>query len=117
MLFGEPFYRDCKRILTQDGILISQFGMPFLYPELVQGARRRLALSFEDATFYIVAVPVFAGGYMAFGWASDNRSLRELPVETLAERLALSGIETRFYTPAFHRASFVLPRPIADLVD
>ena len=117
VLFGEPFYRDCKRILTQDGILISQFGMPFLYPELVRDARRRLALSFEDATFYIVAVPVFAGGYMAFGWACDSRSRREPPVETLAERLSLTGIETRFYTPAFHRAAFVLPRQIAALVD
>ena len=54
---------------------------------------------------------------MAFGWASDSRSLRELPVETLASRLAVTGIETRFYTPAFHRASFVLPRQIAGLLD
>ena len=117
VLFGEPFYRDCKRVLAPDGILISQFGMPFLYPEIVRDARRRLALCFEDATFYIVAVPVFAGGYMAFGWASDSRGLREQPVETLASRLALSGIETRFYTPAFHRAAFALPRPIAELLE
>jgi len=117
VLFSEAFYRDCKRILTPDGILISQFGMPFLYPEIVRDARRRLAGCFEDAAFYIVAVPVFAGGYMAFGWASDNRGLRELPVETLASRLSVTGIETRFYTPAFHRASFVLPRQIAELLD
>lgn len=117
VLFSEAFYRDCKRILTTDGILISQFGMPFLYPDAVRDALRRLALAFEDATFYIVAVPVFAGGYMAFGWACDNRSLREPPVESLAERLSLAGIETQFYSPAFHRAAFVLPRQIAALVD
>jgi spermidine synthase len=54
---------------------------------------------------------------MAFGWACDSRSLREPPVESLAERLSLAGIETRFYTPAFHRAAFVLPRQIAALLD
>ncbi len=117
VLFGEPFYRDCKRILAPGGIVVSQLGVPFLYPEAVRGARRRLARCFADVTFYIVAVPVFAGGYMAFGWASDDRGLRDLPAETLASRLKASGIETRFYTPAFHRASFVLPRPIAELLD
>lgn len=117
VLFGEPFYRDCKRILAPGGIVVSQLGVPFLYPEAVRGARRRLARCFADVTFYIVAVPVFAGGYMAFGWASDDRGLRDLPAETLAGRLAVTGIETRFYTPAFHRASFVLPRPIAELLD
>lgn len=117
VLFGEPFYRDCKRILAPGGILVSQLGVPFLYSEAVRGARRRLARCFADVTFYIVAVPVFAGGYMAFGWASDDRGLRDLPAETLAGRLAVTGIETRFYTPAFHRASFVLPRPIAELLD
>jgi spermidine synthase len=117
VLFGGPFYRDCRRILAPDGILVSQLGVPFLYPEAVRDAGRRLARCFADVTFYIVAVPVFAGGYMAFAWASDNPGLRDRPVETLAGRLAATGIETRFYTPAFHRASFVLPRPIARLLD
>lgn len=116
-LFGEPFYRDCRRILAPDGILVSQLGVPFLYPEAVREARRCLMRCFADVTFYIVAVPVFAGGYMAFAWASDTRGLRDLSAETLADRLAATGIETRFYTPAFHRASFVLPRPIAELLD
>lgn len=117
VLFGEPFYRECKRILAPGGILVGQFGVPFLYPESVRNARRRLARCFADASLYILCVPVFAGGYMAFGWASDDPGLRDLPEETLADRLARSGIGTRFYTPAFHRASFVLPRPIAELLD
>lgn len=117
VLFGEPFYRDCKRILAPGGILVSQLGVPFLYPEAVRQAGRRLARCFADVTFYIVTVPVFAGGYMAFAWASQDPGRRELPVETLSDRLAVAGIAPRFYTPAFHRASFVLPRPIAELLD
>ncbi len=117
VLFSAGFYADCKRILAPGGVLISQLGMPFLYPDAVRGAMARLAGCFADTTCYIVAVPVFAGGYMAFGWASDTPALRETPLETLAARYAAAGLETRFYTPAFHQAAFVLPRPIAALLD
>ncbi|MDX1423978.1 MAG: polyamine aminopropyltransferase [Kiloniellales bacterium] len=117
VLFREPFYRACHRILAPGGVLISQFGVPFLYPDAVRTAADGLARSFADASLYVVAVPVFVGGYMAFGWASDEPGLRALSEETLAERLAASGLEPRVYTPAFHRAAFVLPRPIAELLD
>ena len=116
VLFSESFYRDCKRLLTPGGVLISQLGMPFLYPEAVRGAHRRLAACFEDTTLYLAAVPVFAGGYMAFAWASDDPALRRLPTHELGERLSVTGLAPRFYTPAFHQAAFVLPRDIAGLL-
>ena len=37
-------------------------------------------------------------------------------MEILTERYLAVGLDTRFYTPAFHRAAFVLPRPIAALL-
>ena len=116
VLFSESFYADCKRIMAPGGVLISQFGMPSLYPEAVRGALRRLAGVFADVTCYLVAVPVFAGGYMAFGWASDTPELRQTPTEILGQRYAAAGLDTRFYTPDFHQAAFVLPKPIAALL-
>ncbi len=117
VLFGAPFYADCKRLLAPGGVLICQFGMPFLYPDAVRSALGRLKSCFADVTCYIVAVPVFAGGYMAFGWAGDAPALRETPVQLLAKRASVAGLETRFYTPAFHQAAFALPKPIAALLD
>ncbi|MEM7222994.1 MAG: polyamine aminopropyltransferase [Pseudomonadota bacterium] len=116
VLFTESFYADCKRRLNPGGIVISQLGMPFLYPEAVAKAGRNLKSVFADVTFYIVAVPVFAGGYMAFSWASDDPALRQVPEAKLAERHQALGLKTRFYTPAFHRAAFALPADIAALV-
>jgi spermidine synthase len=43
--------------------------------------------------------------------------LRQATVATLAERLAASGIATRYYTPEVHLASFALPRFILDIVE
>lgn len=116
VLFSEAFYGDCRRLLNPGGILITQFGVPFLYPEAVRGAFTRLAAGFADATLYIVTLPSFAGGYMAFGWASDDTGARQHTTETLTARYASAGLDTRAYTPAFHQAAFVLPRNIAALM-
>jgi len=110
VLFSTEFYADCRRRLRPGGVVITQNGTPFLYPQSLEGARARLAASFADVAFYIAAVPTFVGGYMAFGWAADDPALRAVAVETLAERLAAAGFEPRFYTPELHRAAFVLPR-------
>ena len=116
VLFTEAFYADCKRRLAPGGIVISQLGMPFLYPDAVAKAGRNLKSVFADVTYYIVAVPVFAGGYMAFSWASDDPDLRKVPAATLTQRQEAAGLKTRFYTPGFHQAAFALPATIAELV-
>ncbi len=116
VLFTEAFYANCKRRLSPGGLVISQLGMPFLYPEAVAKAGRNLKTVFADVTYYIVAVPVFAGGYMAFSWATDDRTLRDVPLAALEQRQAAVGLNPRFYTPGFHQAAFTLPATIAELV-
>ena len=117
VLFSDPFYADCKRLLGEDGVLITQFGMPSIYPEPTRAALGRLKRHFADVALYAVAVPSFAGGYMAFGWAGDRPDLRRISTETLANRYDAANLATSFYTVDFHRASFALPRPIAALLE
>ena len=116
VLFTERFYADCKRCLSDGGILVTQNGVPFLQAdELNQtlGFFRRL---FADATCYLATVPTYAGGPMAFGWATDDTSLRNLPLETLQARFSAAGIASRYYTPAVHLGAFALPPYIAETV-
>ena len=53
---------------------------------------------------------------MAFGWASDDRHLREVALKVLQRRLERSGIETRYYTPEVHLAAFALPPYILQMI-
>ena len=46
---------------------------------------------------------------MTFAWGSDDSTLRELDPGVLQRRFNDSGIRTRYYTPAVHRAAFALP--------
>ncbi len=114
-LFREPFYRDCKSCLSPGGILVTQNGVPFLQGEELSGTMACLRPLFADVSCYLATVPTYVGGPMAFGWGSDDVTLRRPSLEELRERLRQAGIETRYYTPEVHLAAFALPPYVAQL--
>ncbi len=116
VLFETPFYTSCRRCLAPGGILVTQNAVPFLQADVARDACARLKPLFADVTLYLAPVPSFIGGAMAFAWASDNADARRTPVETLSQRLAATGIETRYYTAEVHTAAFALPPYIAEVV-
>ena len=109
-LYTPAFYQGCRRVLNPGGVLVTQNGNAFLQTDEAVATAKLIAPMFEDAGFYVAAVPTYAGGCMAFGWATDDRSLRHVSVPELERRYAAAGLDTRFYCPAVHRAAFALPR-------
>ena len=116
-LFTEPFYRDCKACLNPGGILVTQNSIPFLQPEVIGEPIAALKRLFADATCYLAAVPSYFGGVMAFGWASDDAKVRQVPIDVLERRFAAAGIGAEYYSPEVHQAAFALPHHIARLID
>ncbi|UCH72857.1 MAG: polyamine aminopropyltransferase [Rhodospirillales bacterium] len=116
ILFTEPFYANVRRCLAEGGVIATQNGVPFLQSDELSSTLAAFRKLFRDATCYLATVPTYVGGPMAFGWASDDASLRRLPEGELERRFAAAGIETRYYTPAVHRAAFALPPYIEDMI-
>jgi len=116
VLFTAEFYADCKRCLTEGGIVVTQNGVPSLQGSEVTNSWNRLGKSFRDVWFYVAAVPTYQGGFMTLGWASDDPAKRRHDVATVEARWAPLGIETRYYTPAIHQACFALPKFVLDLL-
>jgi spermidine synthase len=116
-LFTDTFYADCRRILRPGGVIVTQNGVPFFQADELAATMRSFAGLFADATCYLAAVPTYVGGFMAFGWGTDDPSLRRVPLVTLEARFASAGLTTRYYTPEVHLASFALPRFIRDVVE
>ena len=114
VLFGERFYRGCKRCLTPSGILVTQNGVPFVQGQEV--INRRLTPHFADVGFFLATVPTYQGGQMAFGWATDEIAHRATLTQTIAERFQTANFETRYYTPEVHVAGFALPTYIKNLL-
>lgn len=117
VLFTDRFYQAAKNCMAQGGVLVTQNGVPFFQGGELVGTLRCLKPLFRDVTFYLAAVPAYAGGLMAFGWASDNVTLRQTPVDRLRERYRASGLTTRQYTPEVHVAAFAHPPWVTLLTD
>ena len=117
VLFSTDFYKSCKRCLNPGGIVVTQNGVPFFQKDELTNSYRRLKPLFKDVSFFVAPVPTYTGGFMAFGWATDNEALRRQPLSVIAGRYAKTDIKTRYYNPDIHVASFALPNYIRNLMN
>lgn len=117
VLFTKDFYQSCHQCLTYSGILITQNGMPFLQIQELRDSLSNLKELFSDVACYTATIPTYSGGVMAFGWATDDATLRTDSVDALNRRHERSEIDTLYYTPEIHQAAFVLPPYIKKIRD
>lgn len=118
VLFTEAFYADCARLLTPEGLVVNQCGVPFMQPDELRDTSRLRARAFPHVSAYVAAVPTYVGGFMTLGIAAKAAGLGQVPVETIRARAAAAGILglTRYWSPEVHAAAFQLPPYIAELL-
>ncbi len=117
VLFTKQFYQSCQQLLSYSGVLITQNGVPFLQAEELKDSLSNLKDIFYDVTCYTAAIPIYSGGLMAFGWATDDATLNPETLSSLTNRYEMSEIETLYYSPEVHLAAFVLPPYIKNMID
>ncbi|MGE0850078.1 MAG: polyamine aminopropyltransferase [Hyphomicrobiaceae bacterium] len=116
VLHTRAFFTDCKRALKTGGILVTQNGLPFLFPEHLRATTEVFASLFKSASPFMCTQPCYFGGPFALNAASDGRALQAVSASTLASRMAKRGIKTRYYTPKGHLAAFALPGYVEKIV-
>jgi len=116
VLFEEPFYINCKRVLRPGGAVVRQNGIPLLQTNELEGAMTLLGRHFADVACYMATVPTYTGAHMAFGWASDDPAKRAIDADILARRQAAAGIATRYWSPTLHRGAFAVPAYVEEAV-
>jgi len=117
VLFSEEFYAGVKRCLKPGGVLVTQNGVPFFQREELTSSIARFRKLWKDGFCYVAAIPTYIGGHMTMGWASDDKTLRQTSVKTIAQRYSRAGrFSTKYWTPEVHVAAFALPRFIAECV-
>ena len=117
VLFTDNFYRNCARVLTPDGLIVNQCGVPFMQAEELQHTTARRAKFFPSVSAYVVAVPTYVGGFMTLGIAGNGDALANRPdratIRTRAARAGMLG-HTRYWTPEMQANAFDLPPYIAE---
>ena len=117
-LFTDAFYAGCARVLSADGLVVNQCGVPFMQPGELRETSLRRTRSFPHVSAYVVAVPTYVGGLMTLGLAAKTSGLDRVPSGTIRDRAAAAGIlgTTRYWTPEIHAGAFNLPPYIAELL-
>ncbi len=118
VLFTDLFYEHCARVLTSDGIVVNQCGVPFMQADELRETSLRRAKFFTHVSAYVAAVPTYVGGFMTLGIAAKGQGLMTADAAMIRSRAAAAGIldTTRYWTPEIHVGAFNLPPYIGCLV-
>ncbi|MEW6523208.1 MAG: polyamine aminopropyltransferase [Bacillota bacterium] len=107
-LFSVEFYSDVFRALKEDGLCVAQTESPFYNTDLVPAIFGRIRASFPITRLYLGVVPTYPGGLWSFT-AGSKKYDPSVPV-----RPAPDGL--RYYSPDVHRAAFVLPPYVQQVI-
>jgi len=109
-LFGGNFYKDISESLTKDGIFIAQTETPFFLPETVKKVFSDAKNIFPITKLFMAGIPTYPGGYWSFTIGSKKYDPEKVDIS------AIPDINARYYTPELHKACFVLPKYIQDII-
>jgi spermidine synthase len=113
-LFTEEFFSLSRAALRPGGLLAMQAGTPFYWPEELAAILENLHQFFPCVGVYLGFVPLYPAGMWAYVLAAQHDFQAE--EKLVADRFAARGLHTRYYTPALHKAAFILPRFVAEVV-
>lgn len=109
-LFGREFYWSVYEALTAEGLFVAQTESPFFNADLISRVINDLRSLFPIVKVFLACVPTYPGGLWCFTIGSKRYDPEEVDVGKLPE------LQTRYYSPSIHRASFILPPFVQELV-
>jgi spermidine synthase len=112
-LFTNEFYKNCNRVLSEDGILINQHESPYYneYRHEMKRSHGKIKNNFPVAKVYQFHMPTYASGHWLFGFASKKYD----PIADLkADKWNSLGIKTRYYNTDLHMGAFALPNYVKE---
>ncbi|MBS4195895.1 spermidine synthase [Lederbergia citri] len=109
-LFTKGFYAGISKALKEDGIFVAQTDNPWFKADLIREVQHDVNEIFPITKLYIANIPTYPSGM----WTFTLGSKRYDPLEI--EESRFHPIETKYYTKDLHKAAFVLPKFVSDLI-
>jgi spermidine synthase len=115
-LFTTDFYENCRRALSDCGILINQHESPFYdsYEHEMLRAHAKIKDTFPIARVYQFHMPTYPSGHWLFGFASKKFD----PIRDFKrEKWEALGLKTKYYNTDLHCAAFALPSYVKEKLE
>lgn len=112
-LFQKSFHQQVYGRLTDKGIMVAQSESPYYNQETVKTMYRNLREIFPVVRMYTCFMPIYPSTYWSFAFCSKGID----PVRDFDQaRYDKIRPPTRYYNDEIHRASFVLPQFVRELL-
>ena len=108
-LFQSGFYSDVKRVMNPNAFLSELTESPFTDTNLMRQAIREMRKVFPLVRMYWGVVPTYPSGMWTYGLSCMNEN-------TNPSEPARNVEGTRYYTNEIHKASFILPPFLEELI-
>jgi spermidine synthase len=115
-LFTAEFYQAARRILKEEGLMVTQSSSPLLLTDDLLRIYANLKAVFPLVRVCLAPVPSYPGVLWSFTLASGGNDPLALDEAAVRQRLEARGISPRYYSPQMHLASFALPPFLAGLL-
>ena len=109
-LFSKEFYQSAYEALAEDGILVAQTESPFFNADLISSVYKAIGSIFPIVKPYTACVPTYPGGFWCFTLGSKKYDPKAVNIADIPQ------LGTKYYTPEIHKASFVLPKFLQDII-
>lgn len=109
-LFEKGFYEGIAKALKDDGLFIAQTDNPWFKADLIRQVFGDVNEIFPVTRLYTANVPTYPSGLWTFTIGSKKHD----PLEVSDDRF--HEIDTKYYTKELHKAAFVLPKFVADII-
>lgn len=112
-LFTSEFYRNCFKLLLDDGILVAQSESPIWLPKLIKRIASKLKKVFPNVHFYQANIPTYPSGYWSFAFASKKYH----PIKDFKQKRYIDlNLPLKYYNSDLHSAAFTLPSFFRELL-
>lgn len=110
-LFEGSFYKSCYDALKEDGIFVAQTESPYYDEELIPKVQKDIRSLYPITKLYLAFIPTYPGGCWSFTMGS-----KKYDPETV-DLSAKPTYTTRYYNHDVHKAAFMLPNFVRELIN
>ena len=118
-LFTHDFYKDVYRCLKEDGVMTTQSESPMFNTKVFKELYHCYGkiFNYEKVHPYLAYIPTYPSGMWSFTFCSKNQLHPKNDFDEKKAEKYLKKFDLKYYNKEIHKASFVLPTYVKQLLD